>query len=152
MRFLTLPGALFWLAAIVVLLIVEANTANMTTIWFAVGAIAAFVASQLNAGLVAQAAVFVAVSLAAVLLTRPLVQKWKAAPTAPTNADRNLGRRATVLTPVAPGRPGRVRLDGVDWAARPAGDFALQPGEQCVVTAMESTVLLVAPAPVAAHS
>ena len=64
----------------------------------------------------------------------------------PTNGDRNLGREATVLTPVSADVPGRVRLDGVDWNARCAtpGD-TLAPGARCRVTELHSTLLIVEP-------
>ena len=65
---------------------------------------------------------------------------------AATNGDRNLGREATVLTPVTAEEPGRVRLDGVDWNARcvTPGDI-LNPGDHCRVTEIHSTLLLVEP-------
>ena len=75
----------------------------------------------------------------------PLAKKLRKAPTA-TNGDRNLGREATVLTPVTAEATGRVRLDGVDWNARCAtpGD-TLAPGESCRVTEIHSTLLIVEP-------
>ena len=92
-----------------------------------------------------QAVVFVAVSVVCLLAFRPLAAKLRKAPTA-TNGDRNLGREATVLTPVTAEEPGRVRLDGVDWNARcvTPGDI-LNPGDHCRVTEIHSTLLLVEP-------
>ncbi len=51
-----------------------------------------------------------------------------------------------MLTPVTAQQPGRVRLDGVDWNARCAtpGDI-LNPGHDCRVTEIHSTLLLVEP-------
>ena len=79
------------------------------------------------------------------LAFKPLAKKLRKAPTA-TNGDRNLGREATVLTPVTAEATGRVRLDGVDWNARCAtpGD-TLAPGESCRVTEIHSTLLIVEP-------
>ena len=42
---------IFWLVLLVVLLVIELATLGLTTIWFAGGAAAAFVASILGAGL-----------------------------------------------------------------------------------------------------
>ena len=77
--------------------------------------------------------------------TFPLAAKLRLKHTA-TNGDRNLGREATVLTPVTAEEPGRVRLDGVDWNARcvTPGDI-LTPGDHCRVTEIHSTLLLVEP-------
>ena len=92
-----------------------------------------------------QALLFIVVSVLCLLAFRPLAAKLRKTHTA-TNGDRNLGREATVLTPVTAEEPGRVRLDGVDWNARcvTPGDI-LNPGDHCRVTEIHSTLLLVEP-------
>lgn len=64
---------LFWAAAIVVFAIAEAATTALVSIWFAVGAAAAMVASIFTASLGVQCAVFAVVS--AVTLTVMLPQR-----------------------------------------------------------------------------
>ena len=135
----------FWLAAAVFFLVVEAFTVSMTSVWFAIGAAAALLTCLFTGSLRAQALVFLVVSALCLWAFRPLAAKLHRKAT-PTNADRNLGREATVLTPVTAEVPGRVRLDGVDWNARcvPPGD-RLEPGERCRITEIHSTLLLVEP-------
>ena len=135
----------FWLIAAVGFLVLEGCTFNMTSIWFAMGAAAALISCLVVESFRVQAVVFVAVSVVCLLAFRPLAAKLRKAPTA-TNGDRNLGREATVLTPVTADIPGRVRLDGVDWNARcvTPGDI-LTPGDHCRVTEIHSTLLLVEP-------
>ena len=135
----------FWLAAAVFFLVVEAFTVSMTSVWFAIGAAAALLACLFTGSLRAQALVFIVVSALCLWAFRPLAAKLRRKAT-PTNADRNLGREATVLTPVTAEVPGRVRLDGVDWNARcvTPGD-RLEPGERCRITEIHSTLLLVEP-------
>ena len=135
----------FWLAAAVFFLVVEASTVSMTSVWFAIGAAAALLTCLFTGSLRAQALVFIVVSALCLWAFRPLAAKLRRKAT-PTNADRNLGREATVLTPVTAEVPGRVRLDGVDWNARcvTPGDI-LTPGQRCRVTELHSTLLLVEP-------
>lgn len=135
----------FWLAAAVFFLVVEASTVSMTSVWFAIGAAAALLTCLFTGSLRAQALVFIVVSALCLWAFRPLAAKLRRKAT-PTNADRNLGREATVLTPVTAEVPGRVRLDGVDWNARcvTPGD-RLEPGERCRITEIHSTLLLVEP-------
>ena len=135
----------FWLAAAVFFLVVEAFTVSMTSVWFAIGAAAALLTCLFTGSLRAQALVFIVVSALCLWAFRPLAAKLHRKAT-PTNADRNLGREATVLTPVTADLPGRVRLDGVDWSARcvTPGD-RLEPGERCRITEIHSTLLLVEP-------
>ena len=136
---------ILWLAAAVFFLVVEAFTVSMTSVWFAIGAAAALLTCLFTGSLRAQALVFIVVSALCLWAFRPLAAKLHRKAT-PTNADRNLGREATVLTPVTAEVPGRVRLDGVDWSARcvTPGD-RLEPGERCRITEIHSTLLLVEP-------
>ena len=122
---------IFWLLCAIGFVVLEAMTWNLVSIWFAVGSAAALLSCLLVQSFRVQAAVFIAVSALCLLAFKPLAKKLRKAPTA-TNGDRNLGREATVLTPVTAEATGRVRLDGVDWNARCAtpGD-TLAPGESC---------------------
>ena len=136
---------ILWLAAAVGFLVLEATTFNMTSIWFAIGSAAALLCCVFTGSFRVQAVVFLAVSILCLAAFRPLAAKLRKKPTA-TNGDRNLGREATVLTPVTAEATGRVRLDGVDWNARcvTPGD-TLAPGESCRVTEIHSTLLIVEP-------
>ena len=111
------PVPFLWLAAVVGFLLLEASTVSMTSVWCAIGATAALLTCLFTGSLRAQALVFIVVSALCLWAFRPLAAKLRRKAT-PTNADRNLGREATVLTPVTAEVPGRVRLDGVDWNAR----------------------------------
>ena len=139
------PVPFLWLTAVVGFLLLEASTVSMTSVWFAIGAAAALLTCLFTGSLRAQALVFIVVSVLCLWAFRPLAAKLHRKAT-PTNADRNLGREATVLTPVTAEVPGRVRLDGVDWNARcvTPGD-RLEPGERCRITEIHSTLLLVEP-------
>ena len=136
-----------WLAALIALLVIEGATANLVTIWFAAGAAAALVLSLFFNNMLVQLLVFTLVSLAALVLTKPLVHKLRNQRMTPTNADRNLGRTATVLEAIGPDAPGRVRLDGVDWRACVRSGETLHPGDRCRVIDIQSTVLIVEPQP-----
>ena len=139
------PVPFLWLAAVVGFLLLEASTFSMTSVWFAAGAAAALLTCLFTGSFRVQALVFIVVSTLCLLAFRPLAAKLHHKAT-PTNGDRNLGREATVLTPVSADVPGRVRLDGVDWNARcvTPGDI-LNPGDHCRVTEIHSTLLLVEP-------
>ena len=139
------PVPFLWLTAVVGFLLLEASTFSMTSVWFAIGAAAALLTCLFTDSLRAQALVFIVVSALCLWAFRPLAAKLHRKAT-PTNADRNLGREATVLTPVTAEVPGRVRLDGVDWNARcvTPGD-RLESGERCRITEIHSTLLLVEP-------
>ena len=108
--------AIGWLAATIFFVFIEASTFNLVSVWFAVGGAAALISCIFTDSLRVQSAVFVAVSILCLLALRPLTARLRR-PLTPTNGDLNVGRTATILTPVTDDAPGRARLDGVDWNA-----------------------------------
>ena len=71
-----LLNLLLWGCAAVVLLIIEAATVGLATIWFAGGALAALVAAALGAAYWLQAVLFLAVSVALLACLRPFVRRF----------------------------------------------------------------------------
>ena len=65
-----------WLIVFLVLLVLEIISLGLTTIWFALGALVAFIATLAGAGYVIQFIVFIAVSFVTLVLTRPLAVKY----------------------------------------------------------------------------
>lgn len=138
-------ATIVWLVLMVAFLVLEAVTVSLVSIWLAVGALVALLVSLLAPSVPLQMVVFATVSIVALLVTRPLVKKHVAPRRQATNADMNVGKRARVIRCITPEAPGRVRLEGVDWAARAA--TTIPEGCWCVVTAVESATLEVVPEP-----
>lgn len=134
-------NTLIWLGIVVLFALLEAATVGLVSLWFALGGLAALVTAAITPSVPIQIVVFLAVSFAALVFTRPLVRKARLNRAQPTNADRNIGRKAVVIVPVAPGFPGRVRLDGVDWAA--CAQEPLPEGTVCTVTQVQGATLTV---------
>ena len=140
--FFGIPAASFvWLAALLILIVCEAVTLNLVTIWFAVGAAAAMLVSAFSVTPRVQFAVLVIVSAVSLAVIYPFARQYAGVRRVRTNADRNIGRRARVLTDITPDEPGRVRLDGVDWQAR-CGQ-PLSAGALCEVEQVNGTTLTV---------
>ena len=80
---------IIWAALIIVFLIVEAATAGLASIWFAIGALAALILAFIAPETVIwQVVLFIVVSVVTLVLTRPLAKKYVNGRTKPTNADR----------------------------------------------------------------
>ena len=102
-----------WLLLTAVLLIIEALTAGLTTIWFAGGALAALILTFLGAPFWLQTGVFAAVSLILLLVTRPLVKKYMRKGSGETSLDRMIGREVLVTEQINNLRgTGEVQLEG----------------------------------------
>ena len=73
---LNMNPAIGWLVLIIILLVIEIATLGLTTIWFAGGATAAFLSTFFGAGPVIQWMLFLVLSLAFLLLTRPMAVRY----------------------------------------------------------------------------
>lgn len=143
---------LFWAAAIVVFAIAEAATTALVSIWFAVGAAAAMVASIFTASLGAQCAVFAVVSAVTLVVMLPLLAKRRTMrqPPITNGSPLTIGSRGIVLREIPQGDIGRVRVDGLDWQARTVDGTPLPKDARCEVKNVDGAVLIVSAAPVPA--
>lgn len=135
----------FWVVALVVFLIVEAVTAGLVSIWFVFGSLVALICAALGAAVWLQIFWFVIVSVATLVLTRPLVKRYVDSRSVATNADRSIGRTAVVTERIDNlAATGAVKLDGVVWTARSTDDaVAIETGERVTVRAIEGVKLIV---------
>lgn len=135
----------FWVVALVVFLIVEAVTAGLVSIWFVFGSLVALICAALGAAVWLQIFWFVIVSVATLVLTRPLVKRYVDSRSIATNADRSIGRAAVVTERIDNlAATGAVNLDGVVWTARSTDDaVAIETGERVTVRAIEGVKLIV---------
>ena len=125
------PG--FWLIIMVVLLIVEAMVPGLVSIWFALGALAALIGAVGGVLMPGQIVLFLLVSIAALVATRPLVKKYVNGKTQHTNADRILGQECVVTEQIDNlAGTGEITVGGKRWTARSA-DQSVIPKEACVV-------------------
>ena len=134
----------FWLGAFVLFGVVEAATAGLTSIWFAVGALVSLIATALGAQVWLQVTLFILASAGAIAATRPLVRRFAKRRRVPTNADRVLGRTARVTETIDNLIPtGAVYVDGKTWTARSAAGGSIPSGTMVTVLAMEGVKLIV---------
>lgn len=136
-----------WLIAMIVLLVVEGVVPGLISIWFALGALAALVSALLHAPLWLQIVWFLAVSIVALALTRPLAKKYINSKTQPTNADMLIGKECVVRESIDNVLgAGAVSVDGKVWTARTESDDMKAPeGSRAAVVRIEGVKLIVKP-------
>jgi len=143
---ITIHLAIIWLTAAIVLLIVEALTAGLATIWFAAGAFVALVFALFDTALWLQVLVFFASSIVLLVSTRKIfVEKLKTG-TVKTNVDALIGQEGLVTMAIEPFKPGQVKVKGQIWTAvgrQP--DIEIPEGTLIKVTAIEGVKLVVKP-------
>ena len=137
---------IFWAVAVVAFVILELATVGLASIWFALGALSALVAALLHAPLWLQIVLFAVVSVATLLLTRPLAKKYINSKTMATNADRVIGRRAVVKERIDElAGTGAVLADGKMWSARTTDGSTVEPGDVVTVREIRGVKLIVDP-------
>lgn len=135
----------FWLILFLVLLVVEAATLSLTTIWFAGGAFVAFIVSMIFDNRVPEFIVFGAVSLALLFFVRPSALRRFNRRRTKTNVEAVIGKTVRVIEAVNNlADTGRAKLDGMEWAAVCVDDnMTLSVGEFAVVERVEGVKLVI---------
>lgn len=124
----SIPVPIYWLIAFVVLVGIEIATMALTTVWFAGGAIVAFLFSLFDTSVEAQLAAFVIVSFLLLFLTRPLVAKYVNSQTVRTNAAGLVGCKARVTAEINNDlATGSVVVAGQEWTARTKDSGSIYP-------------------------
>ena len=136
---------IFWLVAMVALIVIELATLGLTTIWFACGALVAVVAAALDAPLLLQILMFVVVSFAVLLAVRPIAVKYFNKDRTRTNIERMIGRQAIVVSEIDNMQGiGQVTVNGMEWSARSTiNELKIAVGHVVVIRAVDGVKLIV---------
>ena len=130
-----------WFIAFVILLIIELVTVNLVTIWFAIGAVAAIITTIFTDSVLIQSIVFVVVSVIALLITKPLIKKFKKFEVEPTNSDRVIGKVGDVTKKIEKNKYGEVKVYGNTWTA--SSKEVIEVGERVKVLSIDGVKLIV---------
>ena len=140
-----ISSVLFWLAVMVIMIVIEIITLGLTTIWLAGGALVAFILAMLNVPFIAQVIVFLIVSLVLIIFTRPVAVKYFNKDRVKTNVESMIGRQAIVVSEVDNLQSiGRVTIGGQEWSARTEKEGVILPvGTVVIVKAVSGVKLIV---------
>lgn len=135
----------YWLIALVVFLVIEIITLGLTTIWFAGGALVAFIAAILHLPLLVQIALFLLVSLLMLIFTRPVAERYFNAQREQTNVNGMIGREAKVTVEIDNfNQTGTILISGVEWTARSIEDRdIIPPGSRVEICRVEGVKVFV---------
>ena len=111
-----------WLILLVVSGIIEAATAGLVCIWFAIGSLFALISAVFGAGPTVQIIIFIIVSALSLIFTRPLVKKHILPKTVSTNYDRLIGTECVVTEDIDNlSGTGAIKTNGLIWSAKSTG-------------------------------
>ena len=130
-----------WIALFIVFLIIEGVTHNLVTIWFAGGALIAYLLSWIGLPFWLQLLVFIVSSTLMLIYAFPFARERLNVGGYKTNVDSLAGKTAVVKDPIDFNTIGTASVHGVIWSATGEGDF--QAGETVVITGVEGNKLIV---------
>lgn len=135
---------LFWGVAIVVFAVVEALTAGLVSIWFAVGALAALIGAFCGGGIWVQGLLFIAVSAASFIFVRSRAVKSIKGRKEKTDIDRIVGSEVVITEEVDNKKhSGRASINDVEWKVKSSDGEVIGQGETAVVEKIEGVRLIV---------
>lgn len=136
---------LIWIGLFIILLIIEVFTVGLTTIWFAIGALAAAGVNTLGANLLIQVIVFLAVSIVLMIFTRPWAAKHLNKNRLKTNYESKIGEIIKITERVDNLRQtGRSIVDGQEWTVRSQdNNVILEKDELAKVISVSGVKLIV---------
>ena len=139
-------SAYFWLALLILFLVVEAQAITLVSVWFAAGALAALIARLFGAELWLQATLFLGVSCITLACLRPLLRKYFKPRLTKTNIDAIIGSQGYVTSDIDNlSANGKVKLGAMEWTARSTDGQIIEEGCLVQVDRIEGVKVFVSP-------
>lgn len=149
--FLMMYAWIFWLALILIFVIVEVVTVDFTFLMLAVGSVGGLISGLFGTPVWLQVIIAGVIALLLIFFVRPLLRRAldRGGDPTPTNVEALLGLDGMVTTSFVDGQ-GYVKLaNGETWTAKLSGltsQSSVESGERVVVTAIEGATAVVVPA------
>ena len=134
---------ILWGVLIIVSLIVELATDELTIIWGTIGGIFSFLSALLHADVWLQLLIFVVFTTLTIIISRPIIKKYAKKEIIRTNADRLIGMVAVVSEPFKNNEVGKVTVNGQTWRATSTSSEAFFEGEKVQVEGLSGTKVIV---------
>lgn len=137
---------IIWLVICIGCVVIEAASPQLTSVWFALGALFALIASLIKPDLWwLQLIVFIVISALALALTRPLAKKLQSKNKERMNADRFIDEEGVVVARInnVLGE-GQVKSKGTVWSARSEDDdVIIEEGAHVKIKRIEGVKVIV---------
>ena len=134
---------ILWGVLIIVSLIVELATDELTIIWGTIGGVFSFLAALLHADVWLQLLIFVVFTTLTIIISRPIIKKYAKKEIIRTNADRLIGMVAVVSEAFKNNEVGKVIVNGQTWRATSTSSEAFFEGEKVQVEGLSGTKVIV---------
>lgn len=134
---------ILWGILIIVSIVVELLTDELTIIWGTVGAIFALISAIFKAPIWLQLIIFIVCTIGFILLFRPIIKKHRKKEVIHTNADRLIGMVAIVSEEFKNGEVGKAIVNNQIWRAVSVSNETFYEGEKVQVEGLSGTKIIV---------
>ena len=133
-----------WIVIIVGMLILEASTTNLISIWFAFGGLGAIVAGLCGGNAMWQISVFAVVSALSLAVAWPFIKRYRNRSATPTNADMIIGEKGVVTEEITTDKfAGKVNVSGREWSAVTEDRTPVEAGASVKIKSISGVKLVV---------
>ena len=134
----------FWLAVFVIMVIIEAMTIALVSIWCGISALIMIFLSRTEMPFKWQLLIFLLISVVLMLFTRPFFVKKLKLGKNNMNTESIEGTKMKVIEPISQFQKGTVRAqNGVVWNAESTDEEPLASGDICIVKSVKGNTLVV---------
>lgn len=139
-----MTNSIYWLLILAVFILIEIIVLNLTTIWFAAGALLAFVMSLFYDNLIVEIILFLTASLTLLYLMRPVMIHYLNPQKAKKNYEGVIGREGLVNRTIDNlSKTGKVTVDGQEWSARSFEGDIIEEGSRVKIHTISGVKLVV---------
>lgn len=134
-----------WIIAFIVFIVLEILTVNLVSIWFAIGALVAYIISFFTNSFIVEISSFLVASAIALFITKPLVKKFSnsSIDSLKLNINRIIGQVGVVTKPILKDLGGEVKVNGQFWMAILEDDEEIAKGSKVIVKGFKGVKLVV---------
>ena len=134
----------FWLAVFVIMVIIEAMTIALVSIWCGISALIMIFLSRTEMPFKWQLLIFLLISVVLMLFTRPFFVKKLKLGKNKMNTESIEGTKMKVIEPISHFQKGTVKAqNGVVWNAESTDEEPLSSGDICIVKSVKGNTLVV---------
>jgi membrane protein implicated in regulation of membrane protease activity len=134
----------FWIAVMIVCIVIESLTLTLTTLWFACGAFVTIFISMTPLPFRWQVLIFAVISCVLLVLTRPLLlKKMNKRRESKTNVDAIIGQEVLVTKTITQFDKGEVKCSGTYWPAESKDGSELPEGSVCRILSIQGNTVTV---------
>lgn len=139
-------NTIVWFVLLIILVLAEASTVMVVSLWFAAGALVAMITSMLGGPIWLQILLFIAVSATLLLTLRPVLKKFFTPKLTRTNVDAVIGKEGiTMVTIDNLMAQGKIKLNGMEWSARSTSGESIPENVRVRIDRVEGVKLYVTP-------